>query len=38
MLHTEGLRAAYEYCNKAMGMDENIEELVSGTEKYVSIF
>ena len=37
-LHTEGLRAAYEYCNKAMGMDENIEELVSGTEKYVSIF
>ena len=38
MLHTEGLRAAYEYCNEAMGMDENIEELVSGTEKYVSIF
>ena len=37
-LHAEDLRAVYEYCNEAMGMDENIEELVSGTEKYVSIF
>ena len=38
MLHMGDFRAAYEYCNDAMGMDENIEELVSGTEKYVSVF
>ena len=37
-LHTEDLRAVYEYCNEAMGMDENIDELVSGTEEYVNIF
>ena len=37
-LHTEDLRAAYEYCNEAMGMDENVDELVSRTEEYVNIF
>ena len=37
-LHTGDLRAAYEYCNEMMSMDENIDELVSGTGKYVNIF
>ena len=37
-LHTRDLRAAYEYCNEMMSMDENIEELVSGTEEYVNVF
>ena len=37
-LHTGDLRAAYEYCNEMMSMDENIDELVSGTEKYVNVF
>ena len=27
-LHTEGLRATYEYINKAMSLSENIDELV----------
>ena len=31
-LNTEGLRAAYAYSNDALGLDENIDELVSGTE------
>ena len=37
-LHTGDLRAVYEYCNEMMSMDENIDELVSGTEKYVNVF
>ena len=34
-LDTEGLWAAYAYSNKALGMSENIDELVSGTEKWM---
>ena len=34
-LHTEGLWAAYAYSNEALGLDENIDELVSGTEKWI---
>ena len=34
-LHREGLRAAYEYINEAMGLDENVEELAQETEKYI---
>ena len=34
-LDTEGLRAAYAYCNEALGLNENIDELVSGTEKWM---
>jgi hypothetical protein len=37
-LHTGNLRASYEYCNEMMSMDENIDELVSGTAEYVNIF
>ena len=37
-LHKEDLRAVYEYCNEMMSMDENIDELVSGTEEYVNVF
>ena len=38
ILHMGDLRAAYEYCNKAMGMNEDVDELVSGTEEYINIF
>ena len=34
-LDTEGLRAAYAYSNEALGLNENIDELVSGTEKWI---
>ena len=34
-LHTEGLWAAYAYSNEALGLSENIGELVSGTEKWM---
>jgi hypothetical protein len=34
-LDTEGLWAAYAYSNKALGLNENIDELVSGTEKWM---
>ena len=37
-LDTEGLRAAYEYINEAMGLGENIEELVQETEKNIKGF
>ena len=37
-LDTEGLRAAYEYINEAMGLCENVEELVQETEKYINRF
>ena len=37
-LHTEGLRAAYEYINAAMGMAENVDKLVSNTEKHMKEF
>ena len=34
-LDTEGLWAAYAYSNEALGLSENIDELVSGTEKWM---
>ena len=34
-LDTEGLGAAYAYSNEALGLSENINELVSGTEKWM---
>lgn len=34
-LNTEGLRAAYAYSNDALGMAEDIDELVSETEKWM---
>ena len=37
-LHSEGLRAAYEYINKARGLSENIDELVQQTEDNIKAF
>jgi hypothetical protein len=34
-LNTEGLWAAYAYSNEALGLNESIDELVSGTEKWM---
>ena len=34
-LNTEGLWAAYAYSNEALGLSESIDELVSGTEKWM---
>ena len=34
-LDTEGLRAAYAYSNKALSLNENIDELVYETEKWM---
>ena len=37
-LSTEGLRAAYECCNKALGMNEDVDNLVLETEAYIGYF
>ena len=37
-LATEGLWAAYESSNKALGLSENIEELVSNAEEHLKAF
>ena len=37
-LHQEGLRAAYEYINEAMGLAEDIDELVQQTEDNIKAF
>ena len=37
-LATEGLWAAYESSNKALGLSENIAELVAETEKHLHFF
>ena len=37
-LATEGLRAAYESSNKALGLSENIEKLVSNAEEHLKAF
>ncbi len=34
-LDKEGLRATYIYSNEVLGLKENIDELVSGTEKWM---
>jgi hypothetical protein len=37
-LTTGDLRASYEYSNKALGLDEDIEELVGQTDKHVKAY
>jgi hypothetical protein len=37
-LHREGLRAAYEYINEAMGLSEDADKLVSNTEEHMKEF
>lgn len=37
-LRTEGLRAAYEYINEAMGLAEDVDELVQQTEDNIKAF
>ena len=37
-LRIEGLRAAYEHSNKTLGFEEDVEELITETEKYVKHF
>jgi hypothetical protein len=37
-LATEGLWAAYEYSNKALGLYENIAKLVSEAEEHLKSF
>lgn len=37
-LHTGGLRAAYEYSNKALGFEEDIEKLVMEAEEYLKYY
>jgi hypothetical protein len=37
-LHTGDLMASYEYSNNALGLSENICELVAETEKFVKTF
>ena len=37
-LRTEGLWAAYEHSNKALGLTENIEKLVIETEKHIKSY
>ena len=37
-LGTEGLKAAYERSNEALGLSENVEELVAEAEEHVKMF
>jgi hypothetical protein len=37
-LHREDLRAAYEYINKAMGLSEDVEQLILNTEEHMKEF
>ena len=37
-LHTEGLRASYDYSNKALGLNENVDEIVAKAEKHIKEF
>ena len=37
-LHTEDLRAAYEYSNKALGFAEDVKNLVIEAESYLELF
>jgi hypothetical protein len=37
-LHTEGLRAAYEYTNVALGLTEDIDESIAQAEEHVRVF
>ena len=37
-LGTEGLKAAYERSNEALGLSENVEELVAEAEEHIKMF
>ena len=37
-IHTDGLRAAYECSNKALGLAEDIDILVSETEEHIRLY
>ena len=37
-LSTEGIHAAYEYSNVALGLNENVDDLVDGTVKHSNFF
>ena len=37
-LHTEGLRAAYEYSNDALGLTDDIDESIAQAEEHVKAF
>ena len=37
-LHIEGLRAAYEYTNMALGLADNIDESITQAEEHVKMF
>ena len=37
-LHTEGLRAAYACVNEALGLDEDIDEVVRQSEEHIKSF
>ena len=37
-LHTEGLKAAYEHTKEAIGLTEDIDELVAQAEEHVTMF
>ena len=37
-LHISGLMASYEYSNKALGLNENVDELVAKAEKHIKEF
>ena len=37
-LHTEGLRAAYEYTNMTLGLTDNIDESIVQAEEHVKTF
>jgi hypothetical protein len=37
-LHMDGLKAAYEYSNKALSLSENTDELVQQTEEHMKSF
>ena len=38
MIHTDGLRGAYECSNKALGLPEYIDNLVAETEEHVRLY
>ena len=37
-LYTEGLKATYEYSNEALGLSEDVDNLVEETEKLLNVF
>ena len=37
-LHTEGLRAAYEYSNEFLGLTDDLEESIAQAEEHVKMF